>query len=241
MPGTCGLTFELSRPWRQTPAGRGRTIYTMAWSGQTVAAVAGRRLERGVRPQLHSGQSVNSCKALDTCCANTRGIIGSTEFQGSLLPPGDQQGGCAPPQPGCVEQHGHSAQVPTCQQDREAKRRDCRGPVRPRDPVPLVRQIRIWAEARSARMAITYGHQVEPEDGDSDDKCDCQWAHCVQNRLTAARPLRPNVRAKRTVEADAGWPRKDDFYHGLERPDGGRRSGSALERGVRRHSRRALR
>jgi len=45
--------------------------------------------------------------------------------------------------------------------------------------------------------------------------------------------VRPNVRAKRTVEADAGWPRKDDFYHGLERPDGGRRSGSALERGVR--------
>ena len=45
----CGLTFELSRPWRRTPAGRGRTIFTQAWSGQTVAAVAGRRLERGVR------------------------------------------------------------------------------------------------------------------------------------------------------------------------------------------------
>jgi len=43
-----GLTFELSRPWRQTPAGRGRTISTMAWSGQTAAAVAGRRLSEGL-------------------------------------------------------------------------------------------------------------------------------------------------------------------------------------------------
>ena len=39
--------------------------------------------------------------------------------------------------------------------------------------------------------------------------------------------LRPNVRAKPTVEADAGWPRKDDTNTGLERPDGGCRSGSA--------------
>jgi hypothetical protein len=46
---SCGLTFELSRPWRRTPAGRGRMIFIAAWSGQTVAAVAGRRLERGVR------------------------------------------------------------------------------------------------------------------------------------------------------------------------------------------------
>ena len=45
------LTFELSRPWRQTPAGRAGMIFTAARSGQTVAAVAGRRLERGVRPQ----------------------------------------------------------------------------------------------------------------------------------------------------------------------------------------------
>ena len=37
----------------------------------------------------------------------------------------------------------------------------------------------------------------------------------------------PNVRAKPTAEADAGWPRKDNFYHGLKRPDGGCRSGSA--------------
>ncbi len=48
----CGLTFELSRPRRRTPAGHARTIPTLAWSGQTVAAVAGRRLERGVRPHL---------------------------------------------------------------------------------------------------------------------------------------------------------------------------------------------
>jgi hypothetical protein len=36
----------------------------------------------------------------------------------------------------------------------------------------------------------------------------------------------PNVRAKPTAEADAGWRRKDDTYFGLESPDGGRRSGS---------------
>jgi len=36
------------------------------------------------------------------------------------------------------------------------------------------------------------------------------------------------------VEADAGWPRRDDNKSGPERPDGGCRSGSALERGVRR-------
>ena len=47
--------------------------------------------------------------------------------------------------------------------------------------------------------------------------------------------MRPNVRAKPTVEADADWPRKNNSKHGLERPDGGCRSGSALERGVRPH------
>ena len=45
--------------------------------------------------------------------------------------------------------------------------------------------------------------------------------------LTTVELVTPNVRAKPTVEADAGWPRKDNFYHGLERPDGGCRSGSA--------------
>jgi hypothetical protein len=43
-----GLTFELTGPRRRTPAGRGGTISTMAWSGQTVAAVAGPVVERGV-------------------------------------------------------------------------------------------------------------------------------------------------------------------------------------------------
>ena len=43
----------------------------------------------------------------------------------------------------------------------------------------------------------------------------------------------PNVRAKATVEADADWPRKDNLPQGLERPGGGCRSGSPLERGVR--------
>jgi hypothetical protein len=37
-----GRTFELSRARRQTPTGRGRTMTTMAWSGQAVAAVARR-------------------------------------------------------------------------------------------------------------------------------------------------------------------------------------------------------
>jgi len=36
----------------------------------------------------------------------------------------------------------------------------------------------------------------------------------------------PNVRANRTAEADADWPRKDNLPLGLERPDGGCRSGS---------------
>ncbi len=43
-----GLTFELRRPRRRTPTGRGRTIYTKAWSGQAVGAVAGRRLSEGL-------------------------------------------------------------------------------------------------------------------------------------------------------------------------------------------------
>jgi len=47
---SCGLTFELTGPWRQTPTGRGRTISNMAWSGQAVAAGAGLVVERGVRP-----------------------------------------------------------------------------------------------------------------------------------------------------------------------------------------------
>ncbi len=42
------LTFELSRLRRQAPAGDGRTIPTLAWSRQTVAAVAGRRLSEGL-------------------------------------------------------------------------------------------------------------------------------------------------------------------------------------------------
>ena len=46
-------------------------------------------------------------------------------------------------------------------------------------------------------------------------------------------PVTPSVRAKQTVEADTGWPRRVNLHDGLERPDGGCRSGSALERGVR--------
>jgi len=52
----CGLTFELSCARRQTTTGRGRTMTTMAWSGQALAAVA-RQLERGVRQHSrHLGQ-----------------------------------------------------------------------------------------------------------------------------------------------------------------------------------------
>ena len=39
--------------------------------------------------------------------------------------------------------------------------------------------------------------------------------------------LRANVGAKPTVEADAGWRRKNDIHSDLEPPDGGCRSGSA--------------
>ena len=49
--------------------------------------------------------------------------------------------------------------------------------------------------------------------------------------------VRPNVRAKTRAEADAAWPRKDNLHHDLVRPSGGCRSASALERGVRPHSR----
>ena len=62
------LTFELRRPRRQTPLGRGRTIYTRAWSGQAVAAVAGRRLSEGL------GSAAPVCRAsrllggLTACC-----------------------------------------------------------------------------------------------------------------------------------------------------------------------------
>jgi hypothetical protein len=38
--------------------------------------------------------------------------------------------------------------------------------------------------------------------------------------------MTPNVRAKRTAEAGAGWPRKDDIHGGLEWTDGDRRSAS---------------
>ncbi len=47
-----GLTFELTGRRRQTPAGGGRMIFTAAWSRQTVAAVAGPVVERGVRRHL---------------------------------------------------------------------------------------------------------------------------------------------------------------------------------------------
>jgi len=38
-----------------------------------------------------------------------------------------------------------------------------------------------------------------------------------------------------TAEADADWPRKGNFCCGLERPGGGCRSGSGVERVVRPH------
>jgi hypothetical protein len=44
---------------RQTPAGRGRMIFTPAWSGQAVAAVVGRRLS-----ELLGGISRERVKAL---------------------------------------------------------------------------------------------------------------------------------------------------------------------------------
>ena len=64
-----------------------------------------------------------------------------------------------------------------------------------------------------AELGILHGLVV----GSSDGGMIWRGASCV----------RPNVRAKPTVEADAGWPRKDDIHSSLERPDGGCRSGSA--------------
>ena len=74
----CCRTFELSRPWRQTPAGRARTIFTMAWSGQTVAAVAGRRLERGVRPHAASASTMSACNFVSNSSRRARSPVGSS-------------------------------------------------------------------------------------------------------------------------------------------------------------------
>ena len=56
-----------------------------------------------------------------------------------------------------------------------------------------------------------------------------QAAKAVSRRMRRKKRvfMTPNVRAKPTAEADAGWPRKDNLHDGLGRPDGGRRSGSA--------------
>ncbi len=56
---------------------------------------------------------------------------------------------------------------------------------------------------------------------------DCAEMHFGQTRAEYEAAKRPNVRAKRTVEADAGWPRKENLHRRLERPAGGCRSGSA--------------
>jgi hypothetical protein len=46
--GMCGLTFELSRPAEADAGWRRKDVPTLAWSRQTVAAVAGRRLSEGL-------------------------------------------------------------------------------------------------------------------------------------------------------------------------------------------------
>ena len=43
----CGLTFEVTCPWRQALAGRARKMTDHAWSGQAAPAVAG-QVDRGV-------------------------------------------------------------------------------------------------------------------------------------------------------------------------------------------------
>ena len=47
--GLCGLTFELSRPRRQTPLGGGRTIYNYGLEPPSGGCRSGSALERGVR------------------------------------------------------------------------------------------------------------------------------------------------------------------------------------------------
>ena len=64
----CGLTFELRRARRQTPTGRGRTIYTMTWSGQAVAAVARRRLSEGLGVISSSSFQTVEAERMDLYC-----------------------------------------------------------------------------------------------------------------------------------------------------------------------------
>jgi hypothetical protein len=47
----CGLTFELTGPAEAGDGWPRRDDLNMAWSGQTLAAVAGPVVERGVRPR----------------------------------------------------------------------------------------------------------------------------------------------------------------------------------------------
>ncbi|MEY3286658.1 MAG: hypothetical protein RL500_1388 [Pseudomonadota bacterium] len=60
--------MELSRPRRQGLLGRGRTMTTVAWSGQAAPAVAG-RLERRVRPQL---DAVSQCVRAHSIASSSR-------------------------------------------------------------------------------------------------------------------------------------------------------------------------
>ena len=92
----------------------------------------------------------------------------------------------------------------------------------------------------STGLADQVWHKQRRKDGNEDDygrDADHQQGFGLEvlHDWNARCLVTPNVRANRPAEADAGWPRKDDFYHGLERPDGGCRSGSGVERGVRRH------
>ena len=50
--------------------------------------------------------------------------------------------------------------------------------------------------------------------------------------LTIERMVRPNVRAEKTAEAGADWPREDNYSDSLERLGGACRSGSARTRGL---------
>ena len=53
------------------PAGRGRTIYFMVWNGQTVAAVAGPVVERGVGHQF-AAVSALDLGSKGSACAGSR-------------------------------------------------------------------------------------------------------------------------------------------------------------------------
>lgn len=58
------------------------------------------------------------------------------------------------------------------------------------------------------------------------DRGPVRWGLELETWKGDERVLDAAIELTPTAEAGVGWPRKDNFYHGLERPAGGCRSGS---------------